>query len=1037
MLRQSGTTRSLARLCVSLAVIASALVGLGSGTARAVTTVVSCDGSGDILDIQGAVNAAGSGDTIQIAGACDFRGALPHGGGVASITATAVLIRPGTPVTNLTIEAAPAQTATILGSGTQTAFAIAPGNDAVTIRGLRFAQVARPMVVLGADNVTIGDSGAGVPSLLGNRLIGDHSMDSGILAIGSDTPMTIQFGEMGTGAGSPVTVTPTSLDGLTVVGNQITYSPVGTPDPAGTRDMVAIDVRQSGAGTVNGVTIERNAVGMFSTDFSSFRHNGVRVEGLAAVPASATPAPSDYRIHDVAVLGNNLGRLEELDPLRLTGVDPDEQHAAGRVGVLAIRVDDAQITDNRVRSRLSGVALGVPGGGVVLSDSAFSEVRGNNIAVAADVSAPSSVDLGGIAVVEGVPGLSGGSLADQATVAVDVSGNQVGVDVPAPFLARRGIVLSGADFATVWENEVTSTDRPSLLVGAVVQGPANTALPTFVKRSTACENQFDGVIDDPAEVAQTGSGHSGNAFPSGSAFAGGGECAPTIATSPVNPTAVQSGGSLTVSGRGWASRAVSVEAKDELGTIVTKAGTAGTSGAYSVVFTSTDLAPLADGVLDVKSTVDHASLVDAVSPTIIARLNFVNDPPPAGAVTINDGDGYTGALETVAGPVVSWSAPTHVRSTAVLVALVDSQNVTPSGCGPFIRASSGSEQFSFGCANALAEGTYEARVTWYATDAEGSPTAVDTSIKDTVMPTVTINTPLEDSTVSSVNVDITGTISEAGTVTIRTPAFPYTVIASFPAAAGTWTHTVAMSEGEQHISAFAVDSAQNEGPVTMPRNFVVDDPTIPGGGGGPADTTPPLAPVITSPADGSVRGSTFDLFGTGEGLATVYIFINGQFEGTTPVDPSGVWGITVHESDGAKSIHAVAVDAAGNVSPASNTLTLTVDSTAPAVTITTPPNTVFGPLDTIVIEGTASDIGNVAFVLVEYYETDARQAPGLGSRIVSQDIAVCSPVCPALSVSWTSTPDDPLLPGFYSVRAIAFDAVGNASDAVTTFIKVP
>lgn len=1038
MLRHRGTLGSPARVLVSLTVIASALVGLGSTTARAATLTVSCDGTGDIAAVQSAIDGASSGDTVQLAGTCDFTQALPHGGGLASIAATAVLIRPGSPVTNLTIEPTPSQTTTILGSGIQTAFAIAPGNDGTIIRGLRFAQLARPIVVLGADGVTIGDTGAGVPALGGNRLLGDQNMNSGILAVGSDQSMAIQFGATGTAPGSPVTVTPSTLDNLTVVGNQVTYSPVGTPDPAGTRHVVAVDVRQAGTGTVNGVTIERNAVGMFSTDFSSFSHNGVRVEGLAAVPASPTPAPSDYRIHDVTVTGNNLGRLEELDPLRLTGVDANEQHAAGRVAVLVMRADDVHVVGNRARSRLSGIAFGVPGGGVVMSDSAFSEISGNNIAVAADPSAPAATDMGGVAVVEGVSGLFGGSIVDQATTAVDVRDNIIGAAVPAPYVARRGIVVSGADFVTAWDNEVTSLDRPSLLVGADVQGPMSTSLATAVRRTVLCGNVLDGVVDDQAETSQTGGGKSGNSFPAGSFFAGGAECDPTIATSPANPTAVQSGGSLTVTGRGWASRTVTVVVEDEANNTVTKAGTAGANGDYTVVFTSADLAPLVDGVLDVKAIVDHLTLVNRESAAIVARLNFVTDPPPAGTVTVSDTDGYTGALETVAGVSVTWTAPTHVRSTAVLLTLVDSISATPSGCGPFIRPASGTEHFPYSCVSALAEGAYEARVTWYATDAEASPQATDTSIKDTVRPTVTINTPLEDSTASSVNVNISGTISENGTVTIRTPAWPYTVIASFPAVAGTWSETVTMSEGEQHISAFALDEAENEGPVTMPRNFVVDDPTVPGGGGGPTDTTPPPPPAITAPANGSTRGPNFPVFGTGEGLATIYLFINGQFEGTTPIDVGGVWGIDVTETTGPKSIYAVAVDAAGNVSPPSNTLTLTVDATPPTIIITTPMDTIFTAVDPMVngiegqveITGTASDAGGIAGVLVEY------NSPVHGNAFVTE-MATCSPSCPATSISWTSTPDDELPPGFYSVRAVAFDAMGNQSDAVTRFLKVP
>ena len=1011
-----------------------------AGTTPAVaaeTTTVDCDGQDDIADVQAAVDSAGNGDTIRLSGTCDFSPAPSHGGGVASIEAAAVVIRAGSPVTGLTIESSPGQTAGIAGSGTQTAFAVLPGNDDTTIRGLQFVNLGRPIVVLGATGVTVGQAGATVPAPGGNRMLGDGQTDTSVLAVASSQPMPIEFGASGPTMPS-VSVTPSVLADLTVVGNQITYSPTGAADTSGARDVVAVDVRQVGTASVDNVTVSGNAIAMFGSELGSFRYNGVRVEGLTAVPHSNPPAMGDYRIQNVTVSDNNLGRFEELDPARLTGVNPDERHAAGRVGVLMIRVGGFSVTDNKVRSRLSGAGLGELGGGVVASDSSFGSISDNDIAVASDASASLEADLGGIGVVEGIPAVVGGGdpYSDQAATAVDVTGNIVGRAVTAPFVARRGIVVSGADKVTAWANTVVSQDRPSLLVGADIHEAEGPSLPERVARSVLCSNTLDGTVDASTEVAVSGSGHSGNAFPTGSGLIDNGECNPTAMASPASPAAVGPSESLTVSGRGWAARPFSVTVRDETGATAVKTGTALDGGTYSVVFTSSDLSPLQDGVLFVTTAVSHGALV-RTSAQVYAHKNFVENPPPPGTVTISDGDGYTSALEVIGGITVHWASAT-TRPTVVTLWAVDVNGATPPACGPLLKDGSGGHVFPYDCTHRLADGPVEVRAKWHGSDTEVSTVVADTTVKDTSIPIVEIEAPEESAVVATGTVTVSGTASEAGTVTVRTVSWPYTVLGT--AAVGTggaWSTDIAFSNGDKSITAFATDVAGNEGPVAPTRRFVVNASTGGGGGGGgggPVDTTPPAAPVITSPASGTLVAGTFAIFGTAEPFSTVFVFADGQFSRTTSVGSNGVWGVVLTLGNGSRPIETKAVDAANNVSPVSNTITVEVDTIAPTITISTPNDTIFGPLDPpLAIRGTATDAGDghdVASILVEYRSVASQGGP------VTTDIAQC-PACPAPSVAWESSPDQPLPPGVYSARAVAVDRVGNASEQVVRYFKIP
>ena len=126
------------------------------------------------------------------------------------------------------------------------------------------------------------------------------------------------------------------------------------------------------------------------------------------------------------------------------------------------------------------------------------------------------------------------------------------------------------------------------------------------------------------------------------------------------------------------------------------------------------------------------------------------------------------------------------------------------------------------------------------------------------------------------------------------------------------------------------------------------------------DFTPPAAPVITGPTDGTTTtDATPTITGTAEPGSTVTVYVDGNPVGTTTTDGSGNWTFTPSTplSEGPHIITADAEDPAGNTSSASNSVALTIDTTAPQTTIDVTPPSESG-VDTATFEFSASEVGS-------------------------------------------------------------------------------
>jgi len=111
--------------------------------------------------------------------------------------------------------------------------------------------------------------------------------------------------------------------------------------------------------------------------------------------------------------------------------------------------------------------------------------------------------------------------------------------------------------------------------------------------------------------------------------------------------------------------------------------------------------------------------------------------------------------------------------------------------------------------------------------------------------------------------------------------------------------------------------------------------------GAARDTTPPAAPTGLTLAQADDTGfsntdritattSGLTITGQAEANARIELFDGGNSLGTAVADASGTFSLDVTLASGTHSITAKATDAAGNVSAASASLSITVDGTAPA-----------------------------------------------------------------------------------------------------------
>ncbi|MBA8793277.1 hypothetical protein FHX74_000871 [Friedmanniella endophytica] len=187
-----------------------------------------------------------------------------------------------------------------------------------------------------------------------------------------------------------------------------------------------------------------------------------------------------------------------------------------------------------------------------------------------------------------------------------------------------------------------------------------------------------------------------------------------------------------------------------------------------------------------------------------------------------------------------------------------------------------------------------------------------------------ITVPTAGALVGDATPTVSGTGVDGATVTVRVDG---TVVGTATVAGTAWSLglTDPLADGPHTATATQAVGIVDSGEST-PVSFTVD-------------ATPPVAPVVTTPADGTVvADDTPTITGTGETGSTVTVYIDNAPQGSAPVT-NGSWTFTptLALTAGPHLISATQTDAAGNVSDPSTSVRITVDTDAPAAPVITGP----------------------------------------------------------------------------------------------------
>lgn len=229
---------------------------------------------------------------------------------------------------------------------------------------------------------------------------------------------------------------------------------------------------------------------------------------------------------------------------------------------------------------------------------------------------------------------------------------------------------------------------------------------------------------------------------------------------------------------------------------------------------------------------------------------------------------------------------------------------------------------------ALAEGWYDLTLT--ATDGAGNVSPVTgpvTLVIDRTAPAVPIVTNFTDGAIAAPYgpnrfLTFRGTAEPGASLRAQKPGQSDSYAGSVSADGSFEISATDVAEGEQTFRIWAIDRASNESDSLMITLNI--------------DGTPPEAPTIDAPTDGAtLDDATPTITGRAEANATVTVLIDGATAGTATADGSGAWSFTPSTdlADGVHAITATATDVAGNVSPASAVLTITVSTVLPELSI--------------------------------------------------------------------------------------------------------
>ena len=197
---------------------------------------------------------------------------------------------------------------------------------------------------------------------------------------------------------------------------------------------------------------------------------------------------------------------------------------------------------------------------------------------------------------------------------------------------------------------------------------------------------------------------------------------------------------------------------------------------------------------------------------------------------------------------------------------------------------------------------------------EQAPTLGSTFAADSLPPAPVVQTPPKGAVLGTRTPVFSGSAQAGSFVALTLDGTVLPAVQANNIGAWSFTPSQPLQQGAHTVTARATNGA-GSGPSSEPLSFTVD-------------TIAPAAPVIVTPADGAWLEATLIetviLSGTAEGGGTVIVFVDAKAAGTTPVSASGNWSLAPVVAPGTHVVTARTTDAAGNLSPLSREVRVTL-----------------------------------------------------------------------------------------------------------------
>jgi hypothetical protein len=225
---------------------------------------------------------------------------------------------------------------------------------------------------------------------------------------------------------------------------------------------------------------------------------------------------------------------------------------------------------------------------------------------------------------------------------------------------------------------------------------------------------------------------------------------------------------------------------------------------------------------------------------------------------------------------------------------------------------------------------------------------------------------------------------------------------------GNWSITAnSIADGVHQVTSQAVDPAGNASAQSTPLVLTID-------------TTAPNAPIFTTPS-GPTSNSQPPISGTGEPGSIINLYDGPSLVGTAIVNGDGTWSITPTSplADGTHTFTSTATDGAGNVSPTSSPINITIDTVnpLPPVVVSVSQDTA-NPTDKITSDNTLTITGTAeAGSIIKVYDSSSGSPVLVGTVLVGPD--------GNYSVTTSALSD-----GSHPLSITSTDAAGNISQPV-------